>query len=172
MKYGLFIKCHEYSFHKIKLSINPLSHGVKNAAFFSLIKHRSLWEDYLVVCRQNCLRLRVYYNKTVWECMERSIVSQFTGFEEWNSTYDMIWLYLHKIAAQRPNYNVQYKTRRKKKHDMTKNKAKSTTIDNRETRPNCEAGKQRRKKKARNPIMGICCWSNPHNMGLDYKHIY
>ena len=58
--------------------------------------------------------------------------------------YDMIWYDLHKIAAQRPNYNVQYKTRRKK-HSMTRNKAKSTTIDNRETRPNCEAGKQRRK---------------------------
>ena len=39
----------------------------------------------------------------------------------WSSTstyilwwYDMIWFYLHKIAAQRPNYNVQYKTREKK----------------------------------------------------------
>ena len=28
--------------------------------------------------------------------------------------YDMIWFYLHKIAAQRLNYNVQYKTRREK----------------------------------------------------------
>ena len=27
-----------------------MSHGVKNAAYFCLIKHRSLWEDYLVVC--------------------------------------------------------------------------------------------------------------------------
>ena len=26
----------------------------------------------------------------------------------------MIWFYLHKIAALRPNYNVQYKTREKK----------------------------------------------------------
>ena len=31
----------------------------------------------------------------------------------------MIWFYLHKIAAQRPNYNVQYKTREKKKKPHT-----------------------------------------------------
>ena len=30
--------------------VKILSHGVKNAAYFCLIKHRSLWEDYLVVC--------------------------------------------------------------------------------------------------------------------------
>ena len=29
-----------------------MSHGVTNAAYFCLIKHRSLWEDYLVVCPQ------------------------------------------------------------------------------------------------------------------------
>ena len=49
------------------------------------------------------------------------------------------------------------KDKRKKTHSMTRNKTKSTTIDNRETRPNCEAGEQRRKKKARSPIMGVCC---------------
>ena len=31
-----------------------MSHGVKNAAYFCLIKHRSLWEDYLVVCPLTC----------------------------------------------------------------------------------------------------------------------
>ena len=30
----------------------------------------------------------------------------------------MIWFYLHKIAALRLNYNVQYKTREKKKHTV------------------------------------------------------
>ena len=30
--------------------VKILSHGVKNAASYCLIKHRSLWEDYLVVC--------------------------------------------------------------------------------------------------------------------------
>ena len=92
--------------------------------------------------------------------------------------YDMIWFYLHKILAESPNYNVQNETKRKKQkqkqktHSMTRNKAESTTIDNRETRPNSGAGEQRRKQKARSPIMGVCCWSTPHNMGLDYKHIY
>ena len=59
----------------------------------------------------------------------------------------MIWFYLHKIAALRPNnYNVQYKTREKKNTVWPETfEAKSTTIDNRETRPNCEAGEQRRK---------------------------
>ena len=67
-------------------------------------------------------------------------------------------------------YNIRQE--KKKTHSMTRNKAKSTTIDNRETRPNCEAGEQRRKWNARSPIMGVCCWLTPHNMGLDYKHIY
>ena len=38
---------------------------------------------------------------------------------------------------------------------MIRNKAKSTTIDNRETRSNCEAGEQRRKWKARSPIIPL-----------------
>ena len=68
-----------------------------------------------------------------------------------------------------PKAKLQYTIwdKKGKKHSMTRIKAKSATIDNRETRPNYEAGEQIRKKKARSPIMGVCCWSTPHNMGLD-----
>ena len=44
----------------------------------------------------------------------------------------MIWFYLHKIAALRPNYNVQYKTRRRKKKPVwpeTKLKVQQQTTE-------------------------------------------
>ena len=45
--------------------------------------------------------------------------------------YDMIWFYLHKIAALRPNYNVQYNTREKKNTvwPETKHKVQQQTTE-------------------------------------------
>ena len=44
----------------------------------------------------------------------------------------MIWFYLHKIAALRPNYNVQYIRQEKKKHTVwpeTKQKVQQKTTE-------------------------------------------
>ena len=62
--------------------------------------------------------------------------------------YDMIWYDFILFAQNRgPKAELQYTIldKKKKKKSMTRNNAKRTTIDNRETRPNCEAGEQRRK---------------------------
>ena len=57
----------------------------------------------------------------------------------------MIW-YDFICTKSRPKGRIKmYNMRQEgKKNSMIRNKAKSTTIDNRETRPNCEAGEQRR----------------------------
>ena len=59
--------------------------------------------------------------------------------------YDMIWFYLHKIAALRPNYNVQYKTREDK---TTHNDQKqSLKYSNRQQRNKAKLWSRRAKKK-------------------------
>ena len=63
--------------------------------------------------------------------------------------YDMIWYDMILIFAQNcgPKAELQCTIwdKKGKKHSITRYKAKSTAIDNRETRPNCKAGEQRRK---------------------------
>ena len=84
-----------------------------------------------------------------------------------NSSVYVIWFYFAQNCG--PKAKLQstiWGKKGKKKPSMTRNEAKITTIDIRETRPNCEAGKQRRKYKARSPIMGFCCWSTPHKYGI------
>ena len=73
----------------------------------------------------------------------KTISHKFTFGSPYKLWYDTI------LFAQNrgPKAELQCTTwdKKEKKHNMTRNKAKSTTIDNRETKPNCEAGKQRRK---------------------------
>ena len=67
--------------------------------------------------------------------------------------YDMIWIFIlwydFICTKSQPKGRItMYNMRHEgggEPQSMTRNKAKSTTIDNRETRPNWEAGEQRRK---------------------------
>ena len=58
----------------------------------------------------------------------------------------MIWFYLHKIAALRLNYNVQYKTREKKTQYEQK---QSLKYNNRQQRKQGQTVKQASKEENR-----------------------
>ena len=86
-----------------------------------------------------------------FECNFKSFLSMFlTLLVQWYvillcSMYDMIWFYLHKITALWPNYNVQYKTKRKRYTQY--DQKQSLKYNNRQQRNKAKLWSRRAKKK-------------------------
>ena len=135
VKYGLFIKFDECSFHKIKRKFSKYCHmGLKLQPTFAFkIKHRSLWEDYLVVCPQKGCQLNLAHRLLFEKPCDKSSCCrsvQCTRYPYIVSTGAPSWQYtvyrIYRISKITMNYRVYTK---KEKKNVNKTKFLGVLID-------------------------------------------